>query len=136
MIIEQVLREEAGLIGQSDIKVDPEVFRTLHAYHWPGNIRELRHVARFAVTVADGGAITLDCLPSPFDGSGHQSGESPSGESMERRVVQSALVQSDWNVSETAKRLGISRSTLHRKMKSLGLQRSTTGAETPSDRLA
>jgi len=122
-IIEQAFRDEAARFAEPRISLDAEVSRTLEAYHWPGNLRELRHVARFALTVSENGHITAQCLPSPFnsDEGANEVGQMSAG--TERRLLQVALEQVDWNVSETAKRLGISRSTLHRKMKAFGIQR-------------
>lgn len=122
-IIESVFRDEGLLAGIRRLEVNPDVYRTLEAYHWPGNIRELRHVARFAVTFAEANHVGLDCLPAPFDSSEDSSAAGETASNTDRRILQIALDQSGWNVSETAKRLGISRSTLHRKMKGLGLQR-------------
>lgn len=129
-IIEQVFYKEAELAGHTSIIIDPDVFRALNAYHWPGNMRELQHVARFAMTVSEDGHVTMHCLSAPFDcteGRGAESGSA--SDNIDRRLIRIALDQTGWNVSDTAKRLGISRSTLHRKIKALGLMRADDKAK-------
>jgi sigma-54 dependent transcriptional regulator, acetoin dehydrogenase operon transcriptional activator AcoR len=121
-LIEAVFREEADQLKLGELHIDTAVMRMLETYHWPGNVRELRHVARYAVTLAETCTITVDLLPPPFDSAiaGHAGRDR---EAIDRRLLELALEQSRWNVSEAAKRLGISRTTLHRKMRSLGIRR-------------
>jgi transcriptional regulator with GAF, ATPase, and Fis domain len=58
------LRAHSARAGKSTVShFDPEVFETLVAYDWPGNIRELENVIERAVVLADGPAVTLDDLP-------------------------------------------------------------------------
>ena len=113
------------------LRLETDARRCLLDYHWPGNIRQLLNSLRYAVALAEDGVIDLDCLPSevlapqrpslpantkPLAGNlGEQLGDEES-----RRLL-TTLRQRRWNVSAAAADLGISRSTLYRKMKKHGV---------------
>ncbi len=120
-VIERIFRQEAAEAGFTDVEIDAEARKLLFAYQWPGNMRELRHVARFATTLAESATISPRDLPAPFSTSGIAS--TASAADSERHVVELALQQSGWNVKLAAQRLGISRATLHRRIAALGLAR-------------
>jgi DNA-binding NtrC family response regulator len=99
----------------------------LQRYEWPGNIRELRAAIEHAVALCRGERIGLRDLPARILGSSaptsEQEGRAGSGssnlnlEKMEKNFIQQALRMTEGNVTEAAKLLGISRRTLHRKIK-------------------
>ena len=105
--------------------LDEEVFTVLEQYDWPGNIRELRNaVERMAILTADD-RITAESIPFEIR---TRRGGRPSGlhavrDSAERDRIRQALEQTDWNVSSAARLLGIERTNLHKRMKTLGLNR-------------
>lgn len=96
----------------------------LTAYHWPGNVRELRNVVERAVVIAKGrmiGARELTFLNPDTD----VCSMGPlTLKEMEVSHIRAALDTCDWNISRTAKLLGIDRSTLTRKIKRYQLSRS------------
>ena len=57
------LKRVAGAAGRSAPALSREVTDALGGYHWPGNIRQLRHAIEHAYLVAYGGAIALEHLP-------------------------------------------------------------------------
>lgn len=109
------------------VELDSEVIQVLQAYRWPGNIRELRNFAENAVVMKRGGRLTVYDLDPRFqfgESGGPQAeaaptpGTSPlSMEENEKRLLRNALVQSGGNRTQAAKLLGMSRRTLHRKLK-------------------
>src|SRR5690606_7731841 len=54
-LIERCLADEAAALGLPAPRLAPEAVRALDRHGWPGNLRELRHVARFALAMAEGG---------------------------------------------------------------------------------
>src|SRR5690606_35830624 len=64
-LIESCLASEAAALGLPSPRLSPEAMQALDRHGWPGNLRELRHVARFALAMADGGLIDARCLPAP-----------------------------------------------------------------------
>ena len=101
----------------------------LQRYDWPGNIRELRATIERAVVLCRGERIGLRDLPERIQGKANPSDRAAAGalasissadlnlEKMEKAFIEQALRQTDGNVTEAAKLLGISRRTLHRKIK-------------------
>jgi transcriptional regulator with PAS, ATPase and Fis domain len=102
-------------------------------YDYPGNVRELENAIQRAVTLAEGKQITRHDLPPAF----LQTATLPPGrpdeeardawslEDLEREHIQRVLVRQKGNVTNTAKQLGISRTTLWRKMHKYSLARPT-----------
>jgi len=113
------------------VKLDGEAFDVLMSFSWPGNIRQLRNVLRYALAVAEGEAVQLYDLPPeilqasslPFDavvrGVVAETEEVPpnSMQYAERSAILNVLRKQKWNITGAAGDLCISRATLYRKMK-------------------
>ena len=101
----------------------------LARHAWPGNLRELEHVARFAVAVSDSSVIELQSLPPPLCDINEVQSRSASYDERRRQpsadaqAVADALRRTAWNVSGAAALLGISRATLHRRLNQFNLKR-------------
>ena len=95
-------------------------------YRWPGNVRELKNVIERAVVLARGEMIELEDLAlSKLQTAGDTADAVPSAsnsfepmslEELERRQILATLTATSWNKSQTARILGIERSTLDRKI--------------------
>ena len=96
---------------------------TLSHYAWPGNVRELAHVIERAVLLSDQPMIGPDLIVLP----GQAGSETPAGagedgvvnltlEEVEQRLITQALAASRGNVSEAARRLGLSREALRYRL--------------------
>ena len=100
----------------------------LQNYEWPGNVRELRAAIEHAVALCRGERLGVRDLPArittrPAPGSApHASASNLNLEAMEKTFIQQALRLTDGNVTEAATLLGISRRTLHRKIKSFRIE--------------
>jgi len=97
----------------------PAALQRLMAHRWPGNLRELRNVLDYAMSICPHGPIDLDDLPElqdlrlPVHASAAQA-DLP--ESAAPALLQ-ALRDAQWNVSAVARAMGLSRMTLYRRMK-------------------
>jgi two-component system nitrogen regulation response regulator NtrX len=107
-------------------EIDPEVVRILERYSWPGNVRELRNVVERMAILTVGDQITAESIPieirlpqSPRSAAGLQEIR----DSAERERIRQALDQTDWNVSGAARLLGTERTSLHKRIRTLGLKR-------------
>ncbi len=99
----------------------------LQKYPWPGNVRELVNVIERAVVLSKSDVITPSDLPENMrqDTREHVSlaGKFGSGTlksalvNPERQLILEALEANGWNRQETARMLGINRTTLYKKMK-------------------
>ncbi len=93
----------------------PEVLRALMRYSWPGNAREVGRVVRAVVLRRPSGQLTLDDLPAEIRIDAAPPGLSPI-EALERLAILDALRDVAGNKQAAAARLGVSRSTLYRKL--------------------
>jgi DNA-binding NtrC family response regulator len=102
------------------LKLQNRTIELLQKYQWPGNIRELQHTIEKAVILCDG-----DCL-SPEDLYLNQShhvhtDETLTLEEMEKQMIMKEMKKQSQSLSLAARNLGISRTTLYKKMKKYGI---------------
>jgi len=110
--------------------VADSALKILASYWWPGNIRELENLIERLVAVSDKEWITDEDLPLEYhfaklDGPASVASETRFQEAcdtFERNFILRALEKSDWNVTATARYLGIPLSTLKHKMARLDLR--------------
>ena len=127
-ILELAARFAAEFRGGNDA-ITPEAERRLLGYAWPGNVRELRNVVeRAAILARGGGPIDVDEPPALAGGPEpepeeptEEAAELPTFREAEKRFLESALRAHDGNVRATARSLGMSRTTLYRKIERYGL---------------
>ena len=110
----------------------PLAMDMLLKYDWPGNVRELENAIERAVILLSGDHVTEKHLPlrivrehplheTPTDASRPATDGTRTLEEMEKEAIVATLDAADGNKSETARRLGISRKTLHNKLKTYGV---------------
>jgi hydrogenase-4 transcriptional activator len=128
------LREASERLGKPGVRLSPETLDLFDAFGWPGNVRQLRNEVQRAVAMATaGGLITPDLLSPAF---GVAPGPAPRGRArnvtlseavdrLEREMIQSALLRSAGNISQTARILGLTRRGLYLKMERLGVDATT-----------
>jgi DNA-binding NtrC family response regulator len=103
-------------------ELSEQAVERLRSYYWPGNIRELRNVLERALLFTEGplGPNDLAFEPQPQNRSSSYKPEWTL-EELERFHISAAFSAEGQNVEKTAHRLGIARSTLYQKLKSLNL---------------
>ncbi|WP_399894726.1 helix-turn-helix domain-containing protein [Streptomyces sp. BBFR51] len=101
------------------VECAPEVLPPLRRYDWPGNVRELSLVLSKAAAARRTYRIELRDLPPSLHSAGSRS-LSPWEES-ERDTLVQAMLEADGNKLLAAQRLGISRTTIYRKMRAYGI---------------
>ena len=110
--------------------LSPDARARLLAYHWPGNLRELHNVIAYARSLCSQGRIELHDLPDHLSGApAPQPLAAPSASlaatlaapTSEAAQLLQHLVASRWNVAEAARRMGLSRMTLYRRMQRWGI---------------
>ncbi|WP_419736291.1 sigma-54-dependent Fis family transcriptional regulator [Pseudomonas sp. COR18] len=114
-LINRILDEEAARCGLR-LGLGAAALECLLGYSWPGNVRQLRHVLRYACAICPGDSIRLEDLPEDLHGRlPPVRAEGPA--SPERQALLEALVRHRWQPGPAAQALGISRATLYRRVK-------------------
>ena len=106
---------------------DADALRMMQAYRWPGNVRELVNVVERAVVLCKGPCIHAGDLPDVVrEDHSIRAFERAGGTNLkaamampERQMILDSLAANRWNRQDTAKMLGINRTTLYKKMKRL-----------------
>lgn len=104
------------------IRIGGAVMKVFMKYSWPGNIRQLKNIIEYAGVICENETVRLDDLPDGFPR------ENPAvdirkAELPEKQEIIEALSQSRWHKTKAAEMLGISRSTLYRKMFELNINK-------------
>jgi two-component system response regulator HydG len=121
-IFRHLLSRYADRFGTGPLRVAPSVEARLVAHAWPGNVRELQNLVESLVALSIDGAIDESALPSTSEtGASETAGLRERVDAFERGVIVSTLRECDGNRSEAARRLRISRATLHEKLHKHGL---------------
>jgi two-component system response regulator AtoC len=112
--------------GRPQKRILPETMEELQSYEWPGNIRELQNVLERSVILSDGPEIGSDHFPKdlmePRVNVFGLLQEQPTLEELERRYIFETLKTCRGNKVLTCERLGISTTTLWRKLKQYGVE--------------
>jgi len=121
------LNELATEHGRQAPELTREAMEVLQAYHWPGNIRELRNVMENTFVFLRSNQITPSELPDSVKGSSLplETIQFPLGiplEEVETKYLKAMLQLADGNRTRASELLGISRRTLQRRIKELGLE--------------
>ena len=125
LLVEHFIDRFNTLQGREVMGVSDEALSCLMSYHYPGNVRELENIIERAFILCRSGHIEREHLPQPVchqvPGGGPPA-DLDSFKQMEASFLMNALRRHNWNRTETAKALGIHKTTLFRKIKALGLQ--------------
>ncbi len=114
--------------GVRSAGLSPGAVAALGAYAWPGNVRELQNALEFAALRAEGGLIEAAHLPEDLRAApGGPGGDGEPAEAVtaeapfDRARAVAVLGACDWNRAEAARRLGVSRVTLWKRLKAWGV---------------
>ncbi len=138
-LVRHFVREIAGRYHRDVEGFDAQSMALLTAYAWPGNVRELKNLIERHVALAEQPLLHIERMPSaaapPSDGgapdavaplaaapvgTGAIDADQPTLEALERRYILKTLRRLDGNREQTARALGINKSTLWRKLQTFG----------------
>lgn len=138
----------AKCAGQQARAFGDDAMTVLQAYHWPGNVRQLRNVMEWLLIMTPSdheGPISVDMLPPELSASSpavlrwEKAGEfiglplRQAREVFEREYLTAQVTRFDGNISRTASFVGMERSALHRKLKMLGVSGRDDDADSPAE---
>ncbi len=129
-LAERFLESICGRFGMRAKRLSPEALAALMEYGWrQNNVRELRNVIERMILAADGDVIGADCVPDDIGGGAPP----PRGEARtyqerraeaERRILLEALEENEWQITRTARELGLAdHSSLLKIMRRLGVEK-------------
>ena len=135
MLAKHFAQVEASKLGRAPIKFGDDALNAMRAYQWPGAVRQLRNIVESMLILANSAEnvpVGVEALPTEIRG---MSGVETDGadvinlalplrdarESFERHYMEQQLRRFEGNISQMAKFIGMERSALHRKLKSLDI---------------
>jgi transcriptional regulator of acetoin/glycerol metabolism len=124
-LIDEVLAEEISATG-IQAALSPEAKKILLGYNWPGNLREMHHVLRYALSLSEEAMILPKDLPQGLIGA--DAVATCTDASTRRARLEALLKQHGWRIESAAKELGVARSTLYRQMDKLQIVSPNRGA--------
>lgn len=104
--------------------ISHSAMQSMISYEWPGNVRELENTLERAIILTIGDYVTDRELPKGISGNSYSEIDYEKGyllDDIEKKAIIMALENSGGNKSEAARKLGINRKTLHKKLKSYGI---------------
>ena len=112
-----------------EVSFAPEAISVLQAHSWPGNIRELRNVVERLLLFAEDNTVTAETVRAAMPGGSSSGGGdlhftgtlAERVDQFEKQVILDEIKRQNHHITNTAKALGLERSHLYRKMKTLGI---------------
>jgi two-component system nitrogen regulation response regulator NtrX len=130
-LIEHFIDEFAKEDIRKTKSIDGEAIEMLKNYQWPGNVRELKNLMERLIIMVPDNVIRPDHIPPSIRGKKAPSADEnlfsvddfkKAREGFERIFIEKKLKENDFNISKTAKSLGIERSHLHKKMRAYKIE--------------
>ena len=137
VLAEYFLKRSAEELGKPVPRLSRDALDCLLSYRWPGNVRELENAIYRGVLFAHDGEILPEHLPEEIGCSGARKPEIPRSKDellqmkkalkeqvlrdLERRFLENALQENDWNISRTARAVGMDRRQLQNLIRKHGL---------------
>lgn len=118
LLVNSMVREVSNQLGIAPPRFDDDALEVLMQHDWPGNVRELRNIVEYAVVFAENGIVTRDCLPQRLI---QQTAEEATENlrELEFNHIKKVLSEYNGNVTQAARALGITRSTLYKKLRQM-----------------
>ncbi|MCI5536480.1 MAG: sigma 54-interacting transcriptional regulator [Lentihominibacter sp.] len=137
MLVQHIIMKFSMAMGKAVTGIEADAMDVLLSYSWPGNIREVENVIEYAINMEQSDTITVDSLPEKLVRKNkHVNSGSGTGmmhinlktqlDSAERLIIRNCLNSTGWSLEGkrlAAEQLGISESTLYRRLKQLGLSK-------------
>ncbi|MBI2308206.1 MAG: sigma 54-interacting transcriptional regulator [Rhodocyclales bacterium] len=129
LLVSKLLGNLATRYERPQLRLSPEALKSLEAYNWPGNARQLFNALEYAVVQSDGPLILPEHLPPELAKAAVSSDAvadagrrltryyvPPASVEDEKTLIRDALLAAGGNKAEAARRLGISRTTLWKRL--------------------
>jgi two-component system nitrogen regulation response regulator NtrX len=128
VLAEHFLKVYCDMYGLKPKTLNGAVIESLADYPWPGNVRELRNIIERMVITSQADDLSLEDLPPLAEGSLLKLPDYGDAETYEefksvseKRFLETRLTENNWNIALTARKLGMQRSNLYKKMQKLDI---------------
>jgi len=129
LFVDHFLKDFCARSRLKQKKMNKRALQAFLHYSWPGNVRELKNVIERMVILSGGGELSVKDLPPALTSGGGAPATSAydlptlkeARSAFEKQYIMRKLIENDHNVSRTAEQIGVERSSLHRKIKSYGI---------------
>jgi len=122
LLVNHFIKKFNSIKGKEIQSISDNAMSLLMKHNFPGNIRELENIIEHAFILCKGDIILAGHLPEQFISAKAIPYEGKELKDIEKHMIYEALKRNNWNKKETAKELGIDKSTLWRKIKLFGLK--------------
>lgn len=121
LLVDYLIKKINLEIGKKITKIPVDIIKMFGEYHWPGNIRELENVLTRAMILSKKEVLDRDCIASLLNiykpANESFSNEFKTLNEIEKEYISKVLKANNYNISKTARILGITRPTLRKKIK-------------------
>jgi two-component system nitrogen regulation response regulator NtrX len=127
LLAEHFNEKFSSAYGKPRKRFEPDAVEALQSYAWPGNVRELRNTVERVVIMHGKAKVTAADLPplggeEPPAAAFKFSSFKEASEAHQREFIRRKLAEAEGNVTRAAELLGIDRSHLYRRMRTLGIR--------------
>ena len=139
LLVEYFLQQTARELGQAPRKVSRAAMDRLREYAWPGNVRELKNLVERMVILSAGSTIEASDLPDLAAAEKSEGRHFDIGsyaefkDAIEKEFFERKLRLFNHNVSKTARRLGMQRSNLYKKLEKYGIPYKSSREDEPDE---
>jgi transcriptional regulator with PAS, ATPase and Fis domain len=121
LLVDFFIKKYAKKYHKKITKISKDAIKKLQKYHWPGNVRELEHIIERSLIMSENQELKTNDILLNINTAKTENVVQLNLEEIEKNAINNALIKAGGNLSETAKILGIGRTTLYRKMEKYGL---------------
>ena len=131
ILVNHFIKKVNARLGKKIATVPQKVMKTLQAYHFPGNVRELENIIERAIILTNDQTLRIDESFGAIEITPSSTKSSGTLEEIERNHIVAVLEESNWRIEGqkgAALRLGLNANTLRSRMQKLGIKRPAAGA--------
>lgn len=122
VLVYHFIDEYNNKLNKNILSIEDSAMELLKSYHWPGNVRELKNLLERIMIFKKGNTINSDDLPDEIKSISSIISNSTL-EDIEKQGIASVLFKNKWNISKSAKELGITRQTLRNKIEKYNIKK-------------
>jgi two-component system NtrC family response regulator len=134
VLLAKAFLQKFGIDGTGPKSLGQESMEAINSYEWRGNVREMENKIRRAITLAEGPVISpTDLGLEPYQKTTQSLDLRKAREDLEIKIINTAMLKHNGNISKAAEELGLSRPTLHHLIKRYNILKYVTNRKEVKD---